>query len=612
MRRKSLLLPLLLLAALPGAARGALNTPPLRPGWPVTFPGAGTVRVSQPAVGDLDNDGRKEIVFGTSGRKVYALRADGTVMPGWPVTVSAEVNSSPALADIDGDGFLDVVVACGSNFDTSGSGGLFVFRRDGSLMWSFSPADENGDGRPDGIYGTPAIGDIDGDGQNEIVFGSWDFRVYALRKDGTLMPGFPPNPSGLGHGLRDTIWSSPALADLNQDGKLEIIIGADTHAEGPPVNTPDGGAIHVFRWNGTEQPGFPQYVNQTIMSSPAIGDIEGNGFLDIVVGGGRFYQGAVGRQVYAWRRDGTFVPGWPVTTNGQVSGSPALADLTGDGKLDVIIGDEPDGTTGPFLYAFRGDGTLLFKMQPMSYFGTTPNVGDPVVADVNGDGQVEILVAVNTEIAVISRTGVQLTDPGPPGNDPRVTYYTETAVSGVVVTDLDGDGILDVIAASGVPFPSPTDAAVYVWNPAPVGPAPWPAFRGDPQRRRGYGSAIAPGGGTKLFTLTPCRLLDTRAGSPLPAGRTAVLGIAARCGVPPGAGSVAVNVTVVQPGSAGHLRLFPDGIPPPLASTINFRAGQTRANNAILALSAFGDLRVLCEIPTGFAQVILDVTGYFK
>ncbi len=239
-------------------------------------------------------------------------------------------------------------------------------------------------------------------------------------------------------------------------------------------------------------------------------------------------------------------------------------------------------------------------------------MGSPVVADVDGDGEVDILVPVNTEIAVISRTGVQLTDPGPPGNDPRETYYTETAVSGSVVTDLDRDGTLDVVAASGAPFPTPTAAAVHVWNPAAVGPAPWPAFRRDPQRRA-YGTGVAaPATGSRLFTLTPCRMLDTRAGAPMPAGATAVLGIAARCGVSAGATAVAVNVTVVQPGTAGNLRLFPDGIPVPLSSTINFRAGQVRANNAILALSPFGDLKVLCEIPLGFANVILDVTGYFE
>ena len=115
------------------------------------------------------------------------------------------------------------------------------------------------------------------------------------------------------------------------------------------------------------------------MSSPAIGDIDGDGHLDIVVGGGRFYQGAVGRQVYAWRRDGTPLPGWPVSTTGQVSSSPALADLTGDGIPEVIVSDEPDGSSGPYLYAFRGNGSLLFKVQPKSYFAVTPNIGDPMV-----------------------------------------------------------------------------------------------------------------------------------------------------------------------------------------------------------------------------------------
>lgn len=593
----------------------ALNTPPLRPGWPVRLAGAGTVRVSQPAAADLDLDGVKEIVFGTANRRVYVLRANGSVMPGWPRNVSAEVNSTPAIGDVDGDGYPDIVVGCGSTFDSTGSGALYVFRRDGSLIWSFTPADENGDGRPDGIFSTPAIGDVDGDGRNEIAVGSWDFRVYLFRSNGTLMPGFPPNPSGLGHGIRDSIWSSPALADLDGDGKLEIVIGADTHAEGFPINSPDGGAIHVFRMNGTELPGFPQYVNQTVMSSPAVGDIDGDGFLDIVVGGGRFYQGAVGRQIYAWRRDGSFVPGWPVSTTGQTFGSPALADLNGDGKLEVIASDDPDGTSGPFLYAFQGNGQVFFKVQPKSFFGTTPNVGDPVVADVDGDAQPDILVAVNTEIAVVSRTGVQLTDPGPSNStDPRVTYYTETAVSGALVTDLDGDGILDVIAGSGYPFPSPTDAQIYVWNPAPAGPAPWPSFRKETQRR-GYGPATpaGPAGNAKLYTLTPCRLLDTRINStPFAANSVHVIGVAARCGIPPTARSVFLNVTVTGPTNFGHLRIYPEGLVPPLASTINFAPGQTRANNALLPLSRNGDLLILSVLSSGSVHVVLDAFGYFQ
>src|SRR5262249_17976839 len=156
----------------------AQHLAPSRAGFPKVFPRAGTVRASSIAVGDLFKDGRKEIVFGTAGRQLWAIFPDGSVVPGWPKTMPAEIGAAPAIGDVDGDGFPDIVVACGSTFDPTGSGEVRAYKRDGTLIWAFQPADENGDGRPDGVVSTPAIGDIDGDGSNEVVFGSWDFRLY--------------------------------------------------------------------------------------------------------------------------------------------------------------------------------------------------------------------------------------------------------------------------------------------------------------------------------------------------------------------------------------------------------------------------------------------------
>ncbi len=122
---------------------------------------------------------------------------------------------------------------------------------------------------------------------------------------------------------------------------------------------------------------------------------------------------------------------------------------------------------------------------------------------------------------------------------------------------------------------------------------------------------------TSFYTLTPCRILDTRdpagpwGGPALAAGATRVFTIAGRCSVPLAAKSVSVNVTVTQPTAPGHLILFPGGTPPGV-STINFRSGQTRANNAIVPLSASGMLSVADGQSSGTTHFILDVNGYFQ
>jgi hypothetical protein len=560
--------------------------------------------VTQPAVGDLDNDGVKEIVVGTAGRQLWVLNANGTVRAGWPQTLPAEVAGAPAIGLIDGDAFPDIAVTFKGTTDPTGKGGIRAYRRDGSVIWTrLTAIDEE----EDGVFSTPAIGNVDGVGGNEVVVGSFDFRVYVIQSNGTDLPGWPKK-------LRDSIFSSPALFDLDADGRLEIAIGVDTHLEGPPFNTPNGGALYVFRYDGALLPGFPQFIDQTMMSSPAFGDIDGDGKPEIVVGGGVFYQGNVGRKVYAYRCDGSSAPGWPVSVEAQVFDSVALADLDGNGRLDVVITDENAN-----LYAFRGDGSQIFKMKPKSFFGTSPNADNPVVADITGDGVPEILVAVNTEIAVVSATGVQMTDDG--SHDGRKSYYTETATSGAVVADLEGDGEADVVAGSGVPFPNPTSGKVYVWIPGRVGPLPWPAFRQDAAARRGVapGTPACPGiSGQRFFTVAPCRLVDTRnpagplGGPALAAMTTRNFPVTGSCGIPSTARSISLNVTVTGSSGFGDLRVFPTSASGITSSTINWRTGQTRANNAIVGLGTNGNVTVWCVMPTGATHVILDVNGYFE
>jgi hypothetical protein len=82
--------------------------------------------------------------------------------------------------------------------------------------------------------------------------------------------------------------------------------------------------------------------------------------------------------------------------------------------------------------------------------------------------------------------------------------------------------------------------------------------------------------------------------------------------VSPTAKAVALNMTVVNPTAAGHLTLYPAGSAQPLASTINFRAGIVRANNAVLSIGTGGQISVFCGMPSGTTDFVLDVTGYFE
>jgi predicted outer membrane repeat protein len=126
-----------------------------------------------------------------------------------------------------------------------------------------------------------------------------------------------------------------------------------------------------------------------------------------------------------------------------------------------------------------------------------------------------------------------------------------------------------------------------------------------------------PPGATNFFTVLPCRVIDTRnpngplGGPALAGGASRTFTISNQCGIPAGATAVSANVTITGPTAQGYLVFNPAGGPPPPVSTINYGAGQTRANNAILLLGAAGDVVVSCGQATGTVNLIFDVNGYF-
>jgi hypothetical protein len=128
-----------------------------------------------------------------------------------------------------------------------------------------------------------------------------------------------------------------------------------------------------------------------------------------------------------------------------------------------------------------------------------------------------------------------------------------------------------------------------------------------------------PPAGEGFFSVTPCRLLDTRnadgaAGGPfLESSGTRLMPAATRCGVPAGAKALSVNVTITGAVAAGNLVLYAGDAALPNTSTVSFAAGSTRANNAVLGISADGTAALkIRNNSTGGVHVIVDVNGYFQ
>ncbi len=124
--------------------------------------------------------------------------------------------------------------------------------------------------------------------------------------------------------------------------------------------------------------------------------------------------------------------------------------------------------------------------------------------------------------------------------------------------------------------------------------------------------------GLNYFTLTPCRVVDTRGGAPivgpvLQGQQTRSLPVGGKCGIPLTAKALSINLTATGSTAPGNIRLFPAGQAVPNISTINYAAGQTRANNAVIALNASGAMAAFVGQPAGTTvHLIVDVVGYFQ
>jgi hypothetical protein len=457
--RSALVLVMLVLAPLltiSAAATGAGLTKPIMGQY-----GAGSsFNDSKLTVCDIDGCGQDEILAGNMNGYMYCFDARGGVK--WAFRAGAAIRGGAACYDVDGDGKKEV-------FFGDMNGWVWGLGCNGVSLtqWGWPKATINTQGFV-GVYGTPAIGDVNGDGAADIITGSYGHFIYAWTFSGGLLSGFPFD-------TKDTIWSSPALADIDRDGLKEIIIGGDsTGGSGWPY--PPGGLLWVLNGDGSVQPGFPQVTPEVLWSSPACADIDNDGYYEIVIGTGHYYT-AIGRLstqgfvVYAYNHDGSMCSGFPQGAPGCTMSSPAIADIDNDGIKEIGIASYPvQGKGADRIMLIKG---TKGKVWEIPAFGG-PNRASPVFGDVNSDGRSEFIMGSGQAIGAWDQWGNCV------WNQVLDSFVITTAAVG----DFDRDGHIECAVGTGGDSGGGT---FYVFDcgtarmSAPPEPTKhtWPQFRGD-------------------------------------------------------------------------------------------------------------------------------------
>ncbi|MCI0652726.1 MAG: FG-GAP-like repeat-containing protein [Planctomycetes bacterium] len=328
----------------------------------------------------------------------------------------------PTLADLNGDGLPEIL--CGT------SNTFHVYHEDGTAMdgWPFSVNNLN-------VYrwSQPLAGDVDGDGDAEVVFLARDHgadAIYVLDNTGSVLPGWPfvfQYPNGY----------SIALADLDGDGALEVVFAEES------VTCVEA-KVYAYHGSGDPVEGWPvlldidsivQYpdVDDCYLGKVAAGDLEFDGCDEVVIGT-RLYNGSypISSPVFVLDGDGCYREGWPVVPPGGGMHEAGIVDTDGDFSCEVF-----GCNNNSWLFVRHADGSVA--LPTMHTPGSTDK---PVCADMDGDGLVEFIVPAK-------RLHIY---------EQNIAYEVEIAASeegiyerykgGPAVGDLDGDGLMEIVVES--------------------------------------------------------------------------------------------------------------------------------------------------------------------
>jgi hypothetical protein len=398
-------------------------------------PGADNVGRTWPGivVADVDGDGQSEIVTAHSGGVVCVYNSAGYFKPGWPQQPITDELRGLSAYDLDGDGKMEIIVtgALGSRTNT------WVYQYDGTLRAGW-PQLSDDSGYAAGVYNANAsVGDLDGDGAGEIVVPSDVHYICAYEQNSSQIPANAMYGSkgwgkvgvwesldvelrgwGECNGVRAESYrtnfadGASVMADVNQDGAMEVVATGNVYDcdAGYPPSRYDG--VYIFnadrsRFNAsgfdwrtwpvdTGAPISEDYdVIESAEPNPAVADLDGDGKLEII------YPSYDGR-VHAFWLNKTEHGQWPYSVYNASEGfyrfasEPVVADLDNDGKAEVIfaswtqIGSNRTGK----LHILDYLGNVIHEVDLPAAFSGDWNgaLAAPTLDDIDGDGELEVVL----------------------------------------------------------------------------------------------------------------------------------------------------------------------------------------------------------------------------
>ena len=436
--------------------------------WQQVLPDGGSpIGQSSPSVATLDGGG-PSVVVGDRAGSLWAFHLAGGSPPGgWPAhTGGAPIDSTPSVTP-DGLGTENVYVG-GGNASQPRVGGYYAFNHSGAQVWGRNAQD------PNGLYGVQAsmaVGVLNG--VNSVVAPSLGQEEYAFdASNGSTLGGWP-------FFTADSGFTTPALADLYGNGQTEVVEGGDSSAGlAYGVTYGNGGHLRVLGPGGNLI--CSHDTNQTVDSSPAVGNFLAGGQVGIAFGTGSYYPGASDSNTL-FGADSHCNIAWQSNLGGNTTGSPAIGDLEGDGNAQVVEG--VDTGTGGLVWALNGSNGTAMPGWPQATSGRI--IGGVVTADLTGAGYNDVLVPTTNGLVVYDGRSAQVVATLGGGtiglqNSPMVTIDPNGSI-GITIAGYNSAnaGIIQHYQVAGSAGHS-------------LGKRSWPMFHQNPQLT-GWVSQAAPG-----------------------------------------------------------------------------------------------------------------------